>query len=552
MYSVKEAVEQFKRRLLAREAAEMARMAKRWGQIRGDMERELQRLTETIAGIRGDGKEVSAAMLRRQEDYRRLLRRAAARHAEFSQYAGSLIATEQRGHIDQGIEDASAVLEKSGVHLGFGNLDVRAVEAMAGLLGDGSPVRDALMRRFPANWETAERMLLHGLAMGWNPRKTAQQMSKALGGVLSDALVIARTEQLRAYREASRNVYEESGVVKQYKRMAAHDTRTCAACLVMDGRMYPVQEPLNDHPCGRCAMVPVVLNRPEPQWQTGEQWFESLPDEDQRKILGPGKFAAFKEATFDFAQLAKTLDDPIWGRQVRTAGLTELVGGAAAVQDLTRLPWNDPTIVAALAADRVDMTNLAQGDQALKVLRERQGFSKLPRVVDSLEGIEGREIYRGLSDRTYCEAYKYGEHYPGVGLVGNGDYWGWNQTGPDAGYVRALEYSAGDPEHNLLRGKLSPDARVAGWETLSREVQRELERLAQERARVLDAFHEEVPKMTRGDAARRAVELMDRYEQAAYVYSDPGRYAVMKGYDAFLGIDNEIIILNRGKVIVER
>ena len=172
------------------------------------------------------------------------------------------------------------MLEEAGVSIGFDNLDIAAVEEMAGLLADGSPVRDVLARRFPDNWEQAEDALLQGIAKGWNPRKVAAAMTSRLGGALSDAARIARTEQLRAYREASRNAYVESGVVEQYKRLATHDTRTCIACIVLDGRIYPTSEPLSDHPNGRCSMVPIVKNRPEPRWESGKTWFNGLDADD--------------------------------------------------------------------------------------------------------------------------------------------------------------------------------------------------------------------------------------------------------------------------------
>lgn len=325
MASVKSAVEEFKANVLAREEKEMTRLAQHWGQISRNMEQELGQLSKRIADLRAEGKEVTQQMLRRQGEYRSMLQSAAARHAEFSQYAATLIASEQRNNMEQGMEDAVTVLTDAGIDIGFRVVDVAAVEEMVGLLGDGSPVRDVLTRRFPGNWEVAEQQLLQGVAKGWNPRKIAKMMAGTLGGALSDAMRIARTEQLRAYREASRSTYKESGVVRQYKRMAAQDTNTCIACLALDGTVYSVEEPLEDHPNGRCAMVPMIMNRPEPEWRSGEDWFEGLDEGDQRKILGPGKFEAFKDAKFDFKQLAKVVDSPVWGKTVQVRSLAELL-----------------------------------------------------------------------------------------------------------------------------------------------------------------------------------------------------------------------------------
>ncbi len=323
MSAVTDAVRQHRGNILAREQAELDRMARYWGGIAEDLQSEAEKVARRMDDLRKAGERISPTLVRQQDRYNRLLRQAADRHVEFSDYAGGLIRDNTRRNAQQGIEDARQVLEEAGVSIGFDNLDIAAVEEMAGLLADGSPVRDVLARRFPDNWEQAEDALLQGIAKGWNPRKVAAAMTSKLGGALSDAARIARTEQLRAYREASRNAYVESGVVEQYKRLATHDTRTCIACIVLDGRIYPTSEPLSDHPNGRCSMVPIVTNRPEPRWESGKTWFNGLDADDQRKILGPAKFNAWQQSQIDLDTLAKVAEDPVWGGTVQVRSLRD-------------------------------------------------------------------------------------------------------------------------------------------------------------------------------------------------------------------------------------
>jgi len=129
---------------------------------------------------------------------------------------------------------------------------------------------------------------------------------------------------MRAYREATRETYKQSGVVKRYKRIATKDTRTCMACIALDGRAYPVSEPLIDHPHGRCAMVPIVDGAPEVKWEHASEWFERLPGDDQLKMLGPTKYEAWKKGQFSIDDLAVQLSDPVWGGTLRQATLEEL------------------------------------------------------------------------------------------------------------------------------------------------------------------------------------------------------------------------------------
>lgn len=323
MSAITDAVRQHKENILNWEHVEMDRMSRYWWEIQEDLRLEAEKLARRMDDLKKDGKDISPTLVRQQDRYNRLLREAAERHVEFSDYASGLIRGGTRHCVDQGIEDARTVLEEAGVSIGFDHLDIAAVEEMAGILADGSPVRDVLARRFPDNWEQAEGALLRGIAKGWNPRKVAAAMTSKLGGALSDAARIARTEQLRAYRAASLNAYVESGVVEQYKRLASHDTRTCIACIVLDGKIYPTSEPLSDHPNGRCSMVPIVTNRPEPRWESGKTWFNRLDPDDQRKILGPDKFNAWQQSQIDLDTLARVAEDPIWGGTVRVRSLRD-------------------------------------------------------------------------------------------------------------------------------------------------------------------------------------------------------------------------------------
>jgi len=59
---------------------------------------------------------------------------------------------------------------------------------------------------------------------------------------------------------------------------------------------------------------------------TGEAYFRGLSAEEQRKILGPAKWLAWKEGKFEFTQLAKKTYSPVWGAGRGAASLASLVG----------------------------------------------------------------------------------------------------------------------------------------------------------------------------------------------------------------------------------
>ena len=59
---------------------------------------------------------------------------------------------------------------------------------------------------------------------------------------------------------------------------------------------------------------------------TGEAYFRGLKAEEQRKILGPAKWLAWKEGKFAFDALSRKTYSAVWGEGVRQASLVELLG----------------------------------------------------------------------------------------------------------------------------------------------------------------------------------------------------------------------------------
>lgn len=336
--AVVDAMREFKQALLAREMAQMQEMAGRWVQVEQALSGELAALTEQAARLREAGESLTEARVYRMRRYRRLLGQAQEEAARYTDYADQTITRGQEEVAAWGIDHASRSIQLSyaprvGVY--FDRLPVEAVEHLVGLATDGGPVRDLLRRRLvrdengrplPGVLERLTRTLINGTAQGWNPRKTAREMRDDLTGGLQQALTIARSEQMRVYRQAGLDQYRASGVVEGQKRLATHDGRTCAACLADEGNRYPLDAVISDHPNGRCTGVPIVSGMPEVRWLSGEAWFRAQPEEVQRQILHDGRFEAWQEGAFSFQALATHTQDPTWGAGLKPTPLNQLVG----------------------------------------------------------------------------------------------------------------------------------------------------------------------------------------------------------------------------------
>ncbi len=151
-------------------------------------------------------------------------------------------------------------------------------------------------------------------------------LKKALGIGLSRALTIARTETLRAHREATRASYQANkGLVGGWIWHSAADERTCGCCWAMHGTEHSLEEELDGHPNCRCAMVPILpgINF---EVKPGVELFAGLTAEKQIRILGPAKWAAWKDGRFALGDLVGVKESSVWGSMRVERSLGDLIG----------------------------------------------------------------------------------------------------------------------------------------------------------------------------------------------------------------------------------
>jgi hypothetical protein len=156
-------------------------------------------------------------------------------------------------------------------------------------------------------------------------------MAEGMTGSMDRMLTIARTEQLRVHREASVATYKHSGIVTGYRRLCAHDRRTCAACILDEGHVYDLDEEMPEHPNGRCSMIPVVAGAPPVEWLKGEDWLLTQDAAVQQDILGKGHYAGWKDGQFALQDLVKVTPNSTWGPSLGVTPLKELGGQGARV-----------------------------------------------------------------------------------------------------------------------------------------------------------------------------------------------------------------------------
>ncbi|MBI4492754.1 MAG: hypothetical protein HY690_08195 [Chloroflexi bacterium] len=103
-----------------------------------------------------------------------------------------------------------------------------------------------------------------------------------------------------------------------------------------------MDERLDDHPRGRCAMVPVARtwaelgfkDVPETRVEVpkGAELFARLPPEQQRQILGPAAFAAYRAGAVKLEDFVGRKRDPHWGTMRHARSLKGILGEQEARQ----------------------------------------------------------------------------------------------------------------------------------------------------------------------------------------------------------------------------
>lgn len=315
---------QFRAAILAQDASQMALMATRWYRVEQALQGEMLALAQEIAQMQAAGETITAGKVARLERYKRLLAQARAQLKEYETWLEPIIAQKQREYAALGIEAANAA-GQAVLGLSFDRLPIGALENMFGMASDGSPLVKLLRGINPDAAAGLTQSLIDAVALGRNPLETAHAMADGFGLGLNRAMTIARTEQIRVYREAQRAQYEASGNFIGYRRMSARKDTTCLACLMADGRFYSLDTPFEEHPNGMCMLVPVARDIPSYEWQLGRDWFMQQSADTQRNIMGVDMYQAWRDGKFELDDVIKRTHSDDWGDALVTKSLKELI-----------------------------------------------------------------------------------------------------------------------------------------------------------------------------------------------------------------------------------
>ena len=231
------------------------------------------------------------------------------------------------------IKQPSTPAQVAAITTSFRTINPASFAHLVGNASNGKPLSRLLIKLAPHAKRKAERVLTHGIAQGLNPNEVGRNLRNLTGETLTRTQTIARTEMIRANRQASGDVYRQSKVVTGWYWQANLDNRTCFACAMMSGTVHTNEETLDGHPRCRCRMIPKTLSWAELGFDSvpdthyvprnGSEWFDGLTDDAKRSILGPEKLKALQSGEVTKKDLVRRPRSQEWGTMRTNASLKQ-------------------------------------------------------------------------------------------------------------------------------------------------------------------------------------------------------------------------------------
>ena len=311
----------FKRAIDRRDAAALMRLAKTYHEL---YKRLLPKMDSLILAM-SKLDEPTTGQVYRLAQYKSLMSSVEDELKKYAAYTELEIRAETRAAADLAAKQSQAYMAQFGLTMAQ-RVPTDALINMLGFLSEDSPLWKRLTLYSAEHTMRLANALTEGIAFGYNPAKVAKTFERIMGGGLTDAMRMTRTSMLYAHREASRAQYiANADIIDGWTWWSSRDASTCMACLANHGKLFPNTERLNGHYNCRCVSIPHVKIWSEPE-QTGEEWFSTLSEAQQKEMMGAQTWEAWKGGAFKFDEFATHRHDDIYGDMLAKTPLWELLG----------------------------------------------------------------------------------------------------------------------------------------------------------------------------------------------------------------------------------
>jgi SPP1 gp7 family putative phage head morphogenesis protein len=330
-----------RRRLMAIESNGMSEIARSYQVVLKNLNAHLSALVKRIDEAEAAGVEVRPGWLAAQDRYRSLIAQHEASTLDYLQSCITTILDTKKAAVELANGDVPALTRavlgrapaaaEAFVANSFSRLPAEQMARLVRNAADGRPLGSLLAEIAPQATRGVKDALLSGVARGASIRNIAADVRKASGLAQSRAMLITRTETIRAYRETALEGYRGSEVVTGWIWIA--EVNACPVCTAEHGSEHTLDEDFASHPGCRCTPLPQTRSWSElgfdlpdarPEIVAGADRFASLPEADRLAILGRSRFDAYEGGKITLHDMVRDTHSPRWGDGKRTATLVEL------------------------------------------------------------------------------------------------------------------------------------------------------------------------------------------------------------------------------------
>lgn len=338
-----ELAQEFHDRVVAREARAVEAIGRAYRDALERIQLELDRVTQAIEAEIRAGRPAGTSLLWREQRLERLQRQAIEELARAGVRARDLIEDARLDAIRAGLEEAGDLVRVA-LERGIsgaptvsaslsGGIPTGSVQAAIAASQPATPLANLLASMATTSAEAAASRMTTGIILGQNPRLIAAAMRKELDVPRWQAERLARTEVMRAHREATLERFRgfEAGGTRLVEGWVwyAQTGSCCVACLAMHGSKHGLDERLDGHPNCRCLMLPQTMTWADlgysgiddDEIETGSSIVSRMDADELRERFGPGVSAALSSGRLQVSDLVDRTFDPEWGSMRRRRSL---------------------------------------------------------------------------------------------------------------------------------------------------------------------------------------------------------------------------------------
>ena len=309
------------------ELATLKRLTRLWVSSYRYLQKQVNDLMGLIQTKRAKGETVEIEYIHSLDRYKTMMAQAKQMVRQYNKAVAGQIRGIEAEMVDLGHQNGRQLVSIAEPdNPMWTRVNKRETRIMAGMTAEESPLDNLLAKSFGQMKEGMEQALITGISTGQGSSWIADQLMQAAEIPERRALLIARTEVNRTYRQSNWEQMCSSRAILGYRRMCYPET-ACFACLMLDKEFYPVDSEPVDHPNGKCSFVPVTRHfdpADDPSWEGGREWFERQDPDTQRRIMGPGRYDLWKQAGVDPRDMVWIKPNNIWGGSPAVRPLKDL------------------------------------------------------------------------------------------------------------------------------------------------------------------------------------------------------------------------------------